>query len=500
MCDHRMEAIGMLVGRAKEVGALEDALAAVRGGLSGALVLRGEVGIGKTALLDWAAGMAGDMRVTRVAGAESEIGLGFAGLHHLLVPFLGGLDLLPAPQRTALRSAFGLTAGAPLDRFLVGLATLTLVTDAAASRPVLCVVDNAQWLDQASAEVLGFVARRLLADRVGMLFAVQDGEGQAVAFDGLPELPVGQLSGRAAHELLAAAAGGPVDPRVSERIVAETGGNPLGLVEFGGELTAEERSGAVPLTGALRFGGRLEKLYLSRVRALPADAQTLLLVLAADQLGDPAKVWRAAGRLGVGPEAMELPAVERLVTGAPGLQFQHPLMRSIVYHGAPCAARWRVHEALAAVSDPVRDPDRRAWHLAQAASGPDEEVAGELERSAGRARGRGGWASSAAFLQRSAELSPDAARRARRLVAAAEARLVAGQTSAARALLDSAAPDLPDPVVRARARRLEGDILFAAGESATATSVLLDAALMIGPHDARLARDTLLDALSLIHI
>jgi len=182
----------------------------------------------------------------------------------------------------------------------------------------------------------------------------------------------------AAQELLAAAAGGPVDSRVSERIVAETAGNPLGLVEFGGELTAGERSGAVPLTGALRFGGRLEQLYLSRVRALPADAQTLLLVLAADQLGDPAKIWRAASRLGIGPEAVDLPAVERLVTGAPSLQFRHPLMRSIVYHGAPAVARWQVHEALAAVSDPVRDPDRRAWHLAQAASGPDEEAPGSL--------------------------------------------------------------------------------------------------------------------------
>jgi DNA-binding CsgD family transcriptional regulator len=489
-----MEEMGMLVGRAKEEGALEDVLAAVRDGLSGVLVLRGEVGIGKTALLDWAAGMAGDMRMARVAGAESEMDLGFAGLHQLLMPLLDGLDRLPTPQQAALQSAFGLAAGPPPDRFLVGLATLTLLTDAAASRPVLCVVDNAQWLDQASAEVLGFVARRLLADRVGMLFAVQDGEEHAVVFDGLPELLVDGLEERAARELLAAAAGGPVDSRVSERIVAETAGNPLGLVEFGGELTAEERSGAVPLTGALRFGGRLEKLYLSRVRALPADAQTLLLVLAADELGDPAKVWRAAGRLGIGPEAVELSTIERLVTAAPSLQFRHPLMRSIVYHGAPYVARWRVHEALAAVSDPVRDPDRRAWHLAQAASGPDEEVAAELERSAGRARGRGGWASSATFLERAAELTQDAARRARRLVAAAEARLVAGDMSAARALLDRAAPDLPDPVVRARARRLEGDILFATGKSAAATAVLLEAARMIGPHDERLARDTLLGA------
>jgi DNA-binding CsgD family transcriptional regulator len=493
-CEHGTEATDMLVGRTKEVGALEDVLAAVRDGLSGVLVLRGEAGIGKTALLDWAAGMAADMRVARVAGVESETSLGFAGLHQLLVPLLDGLDRLPAPQRAALQSAFGLVAGPPPDRFLVALATLTLLTNAAASRPVLCVVDNAQWLDQASAEVLGFVARRLLADRVGMLFAVQGGEDRAVVFDGLPEQPVAGLAERAAHELLVVAAGGPVDRRVSERIVADTAGNPLGLVEFGGELTAEERSGDMPLTAPLRFGGRLEELYLSRVRALAADAQTLLLLLAADQLGDPAKVWRAAARLGVGPEMVELPAVERLVTGAPSLQFRHPLMRSIVYHGAPSTARRRVHEALAAVSDPARDPDRRAWHLAQATSGPDEDVAGELERSAGRARGRGGWASSAAFLERSAELTPDPERRGRRLVAAAEARLVAGDVSVARALLNRAAPDLPDPAVSARARRLEGNILFTAGESAAATSVLLEAARMSGPYDARLTRDTLLDA------
>jgi DNA-binding CsgD family transcriptional regulator len=486
-----MEAIGMLVGRTREIDALADVLAAVRDGLSGVLVLRGEVGTGKTALLDWAAGAASDMRVARVAGVESEMDLGFAGLHQLLAPFLDGLDRLPAPQRTALRSALGLAAGPSPDRFMVGLATLTLLTDAAASRPVLCVVDNAQWLDEASGAVLGFVARRLLADRVGILFAV--GDEDRPAFEGLPDLVVAGLTEDAARELLAAAAGGPVASRVSDRIVAETAGNPLGLVEFGGELTAGERSGAVPLSGPLRFGCRLAGLYLSRVRALPADAQTLLLVLATDQLGDPAKIWRAASQLGIGPEAVELSAVERLLTGAPRLRFRHPLMRSIVYHGAPFAARRRVHEALAEVSDPVRDPDRRAWHLAQATSGPDEQVAGELERSADRARGRGGWTSSAAFLERSAELTPVPARRARRLLAAAEARLVAGETSAARALLDRVTPDVPDPVVHARARRLEGDILFAAGEPA-ATSVLLEAARMTMPHDARPARDTLLEA------
>jgi DNA-binding CsgD family transcriptional regulator len=492
--DHGTELMGILVGRTKEAGALEDVLSAVRDGLSGVLVLYGEFGVGKTALLDWAAGTAADMRVARVSGAESETELGYAGLHQLLGPLLDGLDRLPGPQRAALRLVFGRSEGPPPDRFLVGLATLTLLTDAAASRPVLCVVDNAQWLDSASAEVLGFVARRLLADRVGMLFAVREGEEQAVKFNGLPELLVTRLAERAAHEVVAAAAGGQVDPRASERIVAATAGNPLGLVEFGRELTGEERSGAVPLTGALRFGGRLEKLYLSRVRALPADAQTLLLVVAADQLGDQAKVWRAAGRLGIDPDAVDLSAVERLVTLMPGLQFRHPLMRSIVYHGAPVVDRWRVHAALAAVSDPERDPDRRAWHLAQAASGPDEAVAGELERSADRARGRGGWASNAAFLERSAELTPSAAAKARRLVAAAEARLAGGETCAARALLDRVAPGWADPVVRARATRLEGAILFSAGEPAAATSALLVAARAMGPSDPRVARDILLEA------
>jgi DNA-binding CsgD family transcriptional regulator len=484
----------MLVGRTKEVGALAEVLTAARDGQSGVLVLRGEVGIGKTALLDWAAESAVDMRVARVAAVESEMELGFAGLHQLLIPFLDGLERLPAPQRGALQSAFGLTTGPPPDRFLAGLATLTLLTEAATSRPVLCVIDNAQWLDQASAAVLGFVSRRLFADRVGMLFAVQEAEERSVAFHGLPEMLIGGLAERAARELLATVACGPVDPRVSERIVAETAGNPLGLVEFGGELTAEECSCAVPLAGPLRFGGRLEELYLSRVRALPADARTLLLVMATDQLGDAARVWQAAARLGVGPEAMELPAVERLMAGTPSLQFRHPLMRSIVYHGAPAVARWRVHEALAAITDPVRDPDRRAWHLAHAVSGPDEEVARELERSADRARARYGWAMSADFLERSAELTADGGRRACRLVAAAEARLMTGETSAARALLDCAAPDVPDPVVRARARRLEGEILFAAGEWASATSVLLEAARMATPYDARLARDTLLES------
>ena len=248
----------------------------MRDGLSGVLVLRGDAGIGKTVLLEWAAEQAHDMQLARVAGVQAEMGMGFAGLHQLLVPFLGGLDGLPGPQRQALGSAFGLVAGPAPDRFLVGLAALTLLTDAAAERPVLCLVDDAQWLDQVSVEVLGFIARRLYADRVGMLFTVREGEGQAAALAGLPELVLGGLPEEVGGELLATSAGARVDARVIAQVVTGVAGNPLALVELAGELTAEELSGAVPLSWPLRFGGRLEELYLARVRALPADAQTLL--------------------------------------------------------------------------------------------------------------------------------------------------------------------------------------------------------------------------------
>jgi DNA-binding CsgD family transcriptional regulator len=483
-----------LLDRAVETGALEGVLAAVRDGLSGALALRGEAGVGKTALLDWTAERAGDMQVARVAGAEAEMDMGFAGLHQLLVPFLGGLEGLPAPQRQALESAFGLMAGPPPDRFLVGLAALTVLTDAAAARPVLCLVDDAQWLDQVSVEVLGFVARRLYADRVGMVFAAREGEEHALVLAGLPELTVGGLGEEAARELLATSAGIQVDRQVSWRIAADTAGNPLALVELAAELTAAELSGAEPLDWPLRFRGRLEELYRSRVRALPGGTQTLLLLAAADPTGEPSLIWNAARNLGIDPGAGETAGVERLVSWEPRVRFRHPLMRSAAYYAAPAAARRGAHQALAAVTDPEVDPDRRAWHLAEAAAGPDEQVAAELERSADRARGRGGWGSGAAFLERAAALTPDEDHRARRMLAAAENRLAAGEAPAARALLGLAAPRLTDVSARARARRLEGQSLYAAGQMPEATSVLLGAARMLQPFETRLARDTLLDA------
>ena len=489
----------MLLGRDGETAALDQVLATVRGGASGVLVLRGPAGIGKTALIDWVAGQAGDLQVARVTGVESEMDLGYAGLHQVVVPFLGDLERLPAPQQSALSAAFGMVAGSAPDRFLVGLAALTLITEAAAKQPVLCVVDDAQWLDRVSLEVLGFVARRLQADPVGMIFAVRDGDRRAGPLDGLADLTLGPLTEDAAMELLSTAARCPVVQRVGSRIVAQAAGNPLALVEFGRELTAAEASGAAPLAQPLHFGGRLDVLYRSRVRALPPAAQQLLLVVAADQTGQPDRVWGAAGTLGIDPETAWLPAMDQLVSWEQVVRFRHPLMRSAVYYAAPAVARRRVHEALAAACDPVRDPDRRAWHLAEATVRPDEQVAAELERSAERARGRGGWASGAVFLERSADLTPDESRRARRLLEAAEARFVAGETPAVLDLVERAAVRFADPVVVAQARRLEGLSLYASGDVARATVVLLDAAATTGLDDWRLARDILLDALVTAH-
>ena len=489
----------MLLEREQECRELERLLAGARNGLSGVLVLRGEPGIGKTALLEHAVQQAGDMRVARAAGVESEMELGFAGLHQLLMPFLGGLGNLPARQREALDSVFGLTARAAPDRFLVGLATLTLITEAAVERPVLCVIDDAQWLDQASVPVLGFVARRLLADRVGMLFAVRDGEPHTAGFEGLPEWKIGGLSDEAAHELLAAAISQALDQRVARRIVAEAAGNPLAVLEFADELTPEELLGAASLARPLRSGGRLEKLFLSRVTALPQDARTLLLVAAADTSGDISVTWRAAERLGFSPEAAMVPGTERLLALAPRVQFHHPMMRSAAYHAARARERRRAHQALADVIDPARDPDARAWHLAEAATGLDEQVAAELERSADRARCRGGWASDAAFLERSAELTPDTGRRARRRLEAARAMHLAGEPAAARVMLEQAMPDLAEPLAAGKARRLEGLIADATGDPTETPAILLDAARMIAPHDRRLARDTLLQAVWMAH-
>ena len=466
----------------------------MRDGLSGVLVLRGDAGIGKTALLEWAAGQAHDLQVARVAGIQAEMGMGFAGLHQMLVPFLGGLAGLPGPQRQALASAFGLVAGPAPDRFLVALAALTLLTDAAAARPVLCLVDDAQWLDQVSVEVLGFVARRLYADRLGMLFTVREGEGQATALAGLPELTLGGLPEDAGGELLATSTGARVDARVSAQVVAGVGGNPLALVELAEELTPAELSGAVPLGWPLRFGGRLEELYLARVRGLPAGTQTLLLVAAADPTGDPVLVYAAAGQLGTGAEAGEAAGTRRLVAWQPRVRFRHPLIRSAAYYAAPAEARRRAHAALAQATDPGADPDRRAWHRAEAASGPDEQVAAELEHSASRAQARGGMAAAARFLERAAALTSEPARRAGRALDAAQADLQAGAFSKALELVATAEAEPLDEFQAARADLLRGRIAFASGLGSDAPPLLLKAAKRLEALNLDLARQTYVDA------
>ena len=293
----------MLLDRRAERGDIDRVLAAAREGLSGVLVLRGEPGIGKTALLDYAVQAAADLRVLRLAGIESEMELSFSSLHQVLLPFLGGLDELPAPQGDALGSAFGLRDGGLPDRLLVGLASLSLLAAAASDRPLLCVVDDAQWLDQESAAVLAFVARRLLADRIAMIFAVREPSGRPVSLDGLPDVQLRGLPAVEAQELLSSAVGGQVDGLVAARIIAQTAGNPLGLIELGGELSSDELDGQVPLPDPLPLGRRLEARFLGQVRRLPADTQLLLLCVAADTTGDAELLWRAADHLGIHADA-----------------------------------------------------------------------------------------------------------------------------------------------------------------------------------------------------
>ena len=484
-----------LVGRNEECAKLDRLFAAVCHGSSGVLMLRGEAGTGKTALLEHVTRAAGDMRVLQVSAVQSEMELDFAALHQLLVPFLGSLERLPEPQRDALASAFGLVvAGTPPDRFLVGIAALTLITEAALEQPVLCVIDDAQWLDRASADALGFVARRLSADPVAMLFAIGDEEWRASAFEGLAELRLTGLPDEAALELLAAVAGRPPDQGVARRILTATAGHPLALIELGSRLSAAELEGALPLPEPLPLGDRLESAFLRRVRGFPPAARALLLLAAAEPSGEAELLWGAAGLLGIGAAARDTPGLERILRFEPHMSFVHPLMRSAVYYGASASERRRAHKALAAASGSGHDPDRRAWHLAAAASGVDKEIADELAQSADRARGRGDWAGCAAFLERAAMLTPDRAKRAARTLAIAEARLNAGDPGAAAALVERAAPHLDDPLARARAKRLQGTVQIVLGKPAEASPMLLDAAKALQPLHPGEAWDALLEA------
>jgi DNA-binding CsgD family transcriptional regulator len=478
----------MLLNRLPERAALGQLLEAARGGRSGALVVHGEAGVGKTALLDCAIESAAGLRIARVAGIESEMELAYAALQQLCAPMLDKLDALPDPQREALGVAFGLNTGAAPDRFLVGLAALSLLSEVAEQQPLLCVIDDAQWLDRASAQALAFAARRLLAEPVALVFAAREpGE----EYLGLPELPVGGLGEGDARELLSSVIGGPLDERVRDRIVAETGGNPLALLEL-----PQGVPGFPDAPGAPGLPGRIEDSFRRRLEVLPAATQLLMLVAAAEPAGDPALVWRAAERLGIGVGALAAAADAGLLTIGERVTFRHPLVRSAVYRAASPAERRAAHQALADATDPQADPDRRAWHRAQASPGPDEEVAAELERSAGRAQARGGLAAAAAFLERSAVLTLDPARRAGRALAAAQATYQAGAFDAALGLLATAEAGPPDQFRRARADRLRGQIAFSSSHGSDAPPLLLKAARQFEPLDLRLARETYLDALA----
>ena len=483
----------MLLDRLPERAALSELLDAARAGRSGVLVMGGEPGVGKTALLDWAIESAGGLRVARVAGVESEMELAFAALHQLCAPMLDKLAGLPDPQRDALGVAFGLTAGTAPDRFLVGLAALSLLSEVAEQQPLLCVIDDAHWLDRASALVLAFVGRRLLAEPIALVFATREpGE----EFRGLPELLVGGLREDDARELLSSVIRGPLDERVRDRIVAETRGNPLALLELPRGVPGVP--GVPGLPGVPGVPGRIEDSFRGRLEVLPAATRRLMLVAAAEPVGDPGLVWRAAERLGIGVGVGALaPAADAgLLAIGERVMFRHPLVRSAVYRAASPAERRAAHQALACATDPQADPDRRAWHRAQATLGPDEDVASELERSAGRAQARGGLAAAAAFLERSAALTLDPARRAERALAAAQATYQAGAFDATLGLLATAEAGPPDQFRRARADLLRGQIAFSSSRGSDAPPLLLKAARQFEPLDPRLARETYLDALA----
>jgi DNA-binding CsgD family transcriptional regulator len=481
-----------LTGRSRELSVLDRLIDAVRAGQSRVLVVSGEPGVGKTVLLDYLAGRAGGCRVVRAAGVQSEMELAFAGLHQLCALMLDRLDRLPGPQREALRTAFGQSAGPAPDRFLVGLAVLGLLSEVAEQRPLVCVVDDEQWLDRASAQALGFVARRLAADAVGLVFAARV-PGEQLA--GLPELTVEGLRADDARALLDSVLAGPLDARVRDRFVAETRGNPLALLELPRGVTPAELAGGFGLPGATPLAGRIEEAFGRRIQALAPDSRRLLQLAAADPSGDSSLMWRAAGKLGI-PLQAATPAVEAgLAEFGAQVRFRHPLVRSAAYQSASLPDRQEVHRALAEVTDAQADPDRRAWHRAQAAPGPDEDVAAELDSSAGRAQARGGLAAAAAFLERAATLTPDPGRRAGRLLAAAQAKRDAGAPDAALSLLAEAQAQPVGELQAAKAERLRGQIAFDQQRGTEAARLLLSAARCLEPFNANRAREAHLESL-----
>ena len=482
-----------LVGRRRERNVIDGVLDQARGRRSGVLVLHGEPGVGKTALLRYAAESASALSVVRAVGVESEMELAFAALHQLCSPMFDRLDQLPSPQRDALATTFGLRAGPVPDRFLVGLAILSLLSDAAAECPLVCLIDDAQWLDRASAQVLAFVARRVQAESIVLLFATREPSQE---FRQLPELVVKGLRDSDAHELLRSAIPGRLDDQVLDQFVAETGGNPLALLELPRGITPGQLAGGFGLPVALGLPDRIEQSFQQRLEALPEDTRRLLLAAASDPTGNPALLWRTAGRFGVTGPVLEPAHSAGLLDVAARVRFRHPLVRSAVYRAASPEERREVHQALADATDADADPDRRAWHRAQATSGPDEKIAAELERSAARAEARGGPAAAAAFLEQAAARTLNPALLSQRALAAAQAKHEAGSQDAALHLLRTAERGPLDELGRARVDLVRARIALAGNGGGDAPSLLLNAAKRLEPVDLELARDTYLEAVT----
>jgi len=482
-----------LVGRQREREVLDRVLEAARGGHGGVLAVYGDPGVGKTALLEYAAAAAPDFGLARAVGVEGEMELAFAALHQLCSPNLDLIDGLPDPQREALEVALGLSAGRTPDPFLVGLAVLNLLSEAAEERPLLCVIDDAQWLDRASARVLAFVARRLLAERIAMVFAARE---QIVSLAGFAELQVEPLGHRDARALLDSILPGRLDERVLERIVVETHGNPLALLELPRGLTPAQLAGGFGLPTALPLSTGIEQSFTRRLVRLPRDARQLVLLAAAEPLGDPALLWRAAQQLGIPETAAQAAELEGLLRLDGAVTFRHPLVRSAVYGAAEPTERRKVHLALAEATDREIDPDRRAWHRAQAAASLDEDVAAELELSAARAQARGGFAAAAAFLERATELTPEESRRSRRALAAAQAKLQAGALDDALRLVATAESGVLTELEQARAELLRAQLSFFSTRGNDAAPLLLEAAERLREIDPELARETYLEALT----
>ncbi len=490
-----------LRGRETECATLDDLIAGVKPDSSQVLVLRGEAGAGKTALLDYLVERAADFKLVQIAGVESDMELAYAGLQQLCAPLLGHLDGLPEPQRHALDVAFGRAVGTAPDRFLVGLAVLSLLAAAAAVRPVMCVIDDAQWLDQVTVQTLGFVARRLLAEPIALVFSVRD--SPEVLAD-LPELTVSGLSDADARELLESVMVGGMDPRVRDRIVAETRGFPLALLEVPRSISAAELSGGFWISGKRSSPAAVEKGFVRRIQALPEKTQLLLLVAAAEPIGDAGLFLGAAAQLGVAVDVLAPAEADGLIVFGPQMRFRHPLIRSAAYGAADLAARRAAHRALADATDPNTDPDRRAWHAAQAAAGPDDMIAADLEHSAERAQQRGGVAAAATFLERATTLTADPALRGARALAAAQAKRDAADTSAAHELLTIAESSELSVVQQAQVTRLRAQMDFVRSRSGETgaprvgdtAAALLDAARKLERVDDYSSRECYLEAIA----